>query len=741
MASLNTNLPQEGTSSSAGGESLPAASAAGSPAYSGGGKDCYSNTTTTLATEMDIEASGQDVVLRQEESGGTSTSTQSGRDQWLESLANNGRTLRVMLTRCDSFGMDSGATASNTEFDSDSSAASYMSGVSGESYRRAFLKRGRGPPSDPEETSGAAPVKGAALKLKRGRGRPFSVDADTEVAASLRTAREARATIPSGPAHLSLFETEEDQTSVALNKCVEASLKTIIDVATKSTNIKGTLVKALKEAAANIKAAVSQLRERTMSEEVARLETANARLHRDMEELRRELMEMKRRPAQPDEPDIQKLLDEVSRANVATFGSMLNARLAGLEERLLPDPRRRPPLAADRRTEGDGPPASLPKAKQGAKKKGPATKEPLPSTSGTGAQDRASIPAAAPGETPSTDGQPPKAPPKRKRKGKQPSLAAREAAQARDRPAPTPAEATWATVAARGAKKAAKKATKGPNKASPPERKAKLRAPKTAAVTLTLAPGAEESGVTYAAVLTQAKSRIKLAELGIRDIKFRKAATGARMLEVGGEAASEKADSLATKLREVLGPELVRVARPVKRAELRVTGLDDSATAAEVVEAVAREGGCAADNIRPGRLVFGPRGDGSLWLSVPVAAAKKVTDTGRVRVGWTSARVVLLPSRPTRCFRCLETGHMGVTCSCEVDRSKLCFRCGKPDHRARDCSADPNCPVCEAAKKPAGHSVGGNGCVAAGQKPALGGRGAPKSRTRRNGVERMDTSS
>ncbi|XP_013166458.1 PREDICTED: DNA-binding protein HEXBP-like [Papilio xuthus] len=216
------------------------------------------------------------------------------------------------------------------------------------------------------------------------------------------------------------------------------------------------------------------------------------------------------------------------------------------------------------------------------------------------------------------------------------------------------------------------------------------------------------------------------------------------MLEVGGEAAPEKADSLAARLREVLSPEVVRVARPVKCAEVRITGLDDSVTAAEVVESVAREGGCAADAVRSGRLTVGPRGDGSLWLSVPVAAAKKVTDAGRVRVGWTSARVVLLASRPTRCFRCLETGHMGAKCPGEVDRSKLCFRCGKPDHRARDCVADPNCPVCEAAAKPAGHLIGGDGCATAGQRPAPKGRSAPKRRPRRKakkaGAERMDTS-
>ncbi|XP_045541405.1 uncharacterized protein LOC123722883 [Papilio machaon] len=493
-----------------------------------------------------------------------------------------------------------------------------------------------------------------------------------------------------------------------------------------------TLVKTLKEAAANIKAAVSQLRERTISEEVARLEAANARLQRDMEELRRELKDIdKRRPAQPGEADIRQLLDEVSRANVETFGTILNARLAGLEDRLLPEPRRRPPLAADRRSEDNTAPASLPKAKQGAKKKVPA-KEPLPTTSGTGAQDQASTSAAAPGEAPPQN----KKKGKKKKKKKQPSLAAKEAAQARDKSAPTPAEAPWTTVVTRGAKKAAKKASKGPDKTRPPERpKTKLRAQRP-----------RRRGEEPHKPRGTRHRRINLAELGIAAVKFRRAATGARILEVGGEAAPEKADSLAAKLREVLGPEKVRIGRPVKCAEVRITGLDDSVTAAEVVESVAREGGCAAEAIRSGNLAFGPRGDGSLWLSVPVAAAKMVTDAGRVRVGWTSARVVLLAPRPTRCFRCLETGHMGAKCQCEVDRSKLCFRCGKPDHRARDFLADPNCPVCEAAGKPAGHTIGGDGCVTAGQKPSKRKeRGAPKRWPRRKakkaGVERMDTSS
>ncbi|XP_049887055.1 uncharacterized protein LOC126381643 [Pectinophora gossypiella] len=690
----------------------------------------------------------------------------SGRDRVPE--IERERRLSVVLSRCDS---PVTATRAGREdesmLDSDDSSCASMVTVGSEmsGSRRPFLKRNRSDPEAEDTDSLGSPLEGAGHRSKRGRGRPSStgkyvglaaaraaynqelaeslrLEAEAEVAGMARNLREARASLQPSP-HLATQEEEAEQTSAALANVVRTSLETITMVATKSSQLKGTYVRALKDAVRGIQEAVSQIRERTMSEEVMRLEAANSKLTREVADLRRDLQELRQRPSQPQssESSLRQILEETARANAEMFGNMLNARLAGIEDRLLPEPRRRPPLAADVRGAKADPAHSEP---AGA---------PAASTSGSGR------PTAGPGVKPKpakeapTNSQASSAPPSSGKKGKskKKSLAAQEAAESRRQPSSAPEELPWTAVVGRKAKaKAAKVAKESPKAQSTARAKVRIRTPKTAAVTLTLVPGAEERGVTYASILTDAKQRVRLADLGIGSLGFRKTATGARMLEVGGEASAEKADSLASKLREVLSPEAVRVARPVKRAEIRITGLDDSADAFEVAEAIAKEGGCSSDAIKCGRIVVGPRGDGSLWVSCPATAAKKVAGSGRVQVGWTTARARLLSPRPMRCFRCLEPGHMGVKCTCEFDRSQLCFRCGQPNHRARDCDAEPHCPVCEAAGKPASHSIGGTGCVSAANKPKnqapekksapkKGKRKAKKAKAKRAGVERMDT--
>lgn len=61
---------------------------------------------------------------------------------------------------------------------------------------------------------------------------------------------------------------------------------------------------------------------------------------------------------------------------------------------------------------------------------------------------------------------------------------------------------------------------------------------------------------------------------------------------------------LAEKLREVLDGDVVHVQRPIKCAEIRMTGLDDSVTAEEVVVAVAGEGGCTTATIKSGIISY-----------------------------------------------------------------------------------------------------------------------------------------
>ncbi|CAB0028684.1 unnamed protein product [Trichogramma brassicae] len=240
----------------------------------------------------------------------------------------------------------------------------------------------------------------------------------------------------------------------------------------------------------------------------------------------------------------------------------------------------------------------------------------------------------------------------------------------------------------------------------------KLRTPSSAAVMLQLLPEAQKRGVTYREILSDAKQKIEMSELGIGGISIRVAKTGARLLEIPGLGRGAKADALAKKLGDIMDPTTVKVSRPVKCAELRIFGLDDSATREELQAAVASCGGCAADAVRVGEIRQGRAGKGTAWVRCPVAAAKKVA-AGPLLVGWVSAKVAVLPSKPLRCFRCLETGHVREECTAEVDRSGLCYRCGSAGHQARECNSAPRCVVCAAANRPADHRAGSVACVAA----------------------------
>lgn len=88
-------------------------------------------------------------------------------------------------------------------------------------------------------------------------------------------------------------------------------------------------------------------------------------------------------------------------------------------------------------------------------------------------------------------------------------------------------------------------------------------------------------------------------------------------------------------MSQVLADKGVRVVRPVKKADIRLTGLDDSAIPEKVAAAVARAAGCLKWEVRVGEIRRFPSSDlGSAWAQCPVSAAKKVVDTGYVQLGW-----------------------------------------------------------------------------------------------------------
>nr|XP_034195327.1 uncharacterized protein LOC117611491 [Osmia lignaria] len=287
---------------------------------------------------------------------------------------------------------------------------------------------------------------------------------------------------------------------------------------------------------------------------------------------------------------------------------------------------------------------------------------------------------------------------------------------------------TWATVVGRKAKRsqkqegpppttggpAAKKGQQGtkapPKKApAPAAKKAKpARPPKTAAVTLTLAPDAK---VTYAEVMATAREKVDLKTIGITEIRPRRAVTGGLVLEIPGEGRTDKATALEGCLQGVFRGTEVRVSRPVKMGEVRVSGLDDSVSPADVTAALAAVGGCTPAEVKVGEIRISPARLGTVWARCPLTALGKIVASGRILVGWSSARVEALPARPLQCFRCLEKGHVRQRCTCEVDRSDRCYVCGESGHKASSCSATPRCPLCTDLGRPAGHRLGAKSCA------------------------------
>ncbi|CAH2085694.1 unnamed protein product [Euphydryas editha] len=345
---------------------------------------------------------------------------------------------------------------------------------------------------------------------------------------------------------------------------------------------------------------------------------------------------------------------------------MLNARFETLEERLLPEKRTRPPLASDRnKTEKEQRPTPYSQREREKKKRRGGNKKPT-TFNDSAAEKQTSTNNSSQLLSPSVENE-------------------------------------WTTVyRKRKNQKRHKKSSSG---------KVKLRPPRSTAVIITLQPEAEAQGMTYAKVLAETKYKIDLFSCGITNLRLKKAATGGRILQVPGATSGEKTDSLAQKLKTVLGDCMAKISRPTKCACLRILGLDDSVSTDEVIAAIAQQGSCSIDTFKTGEIRRSQWGTGSALVRCPVEVAKKLGDDGYLKVGWVSAVVKLLQPRPTRCYRCLNIGPVRAQCATDIDRSDECYRCGVRRHKAFECSALPKCSICTAAGKPSNHKMGSKTCA------------------------------
>lgn len=510
-------------------------------------------------------------------------------------------------------------------------------------------------------------------------------------------------------------------------------------------------------------------------DELRRLCADNARLARELEVVRAELKAFKAAFAEAradqaaagrtsaaramEADSLKELMEEMRRDLLISLGGMINARFEELESRLPPEPVLRPPLAADKRQE----PPPRPWAKPGLnpqKMKNKATGHPptppqggnkaagtrldglksgpKPQPQPTAGTSRQEVPTAgssrregaAPaatktsGTNPESQRHQTEAPPKTPNQNTTGDGALED---------PTEGNATqWTTVARRKGKKG--KAP--PTQPTPQNKKTQPRpviiaAPRTAAIVLTLKEGTETDYIT---VLAKARANIKLADIGLESVKVKTTMTGSRLIEVATEQPESTADLLAEKLRIVIGG-WVEISRPTKTADLKITGLDETVSQAEMAAAIAAKGGCAPDQVKVGTIRVSVWGQCSALIRCPAAAAKVVANVGKVAIGWNTATIVPLEPPPMRCYRCMALGHTRALCPSQAEHGAKCFRCGADGHQAATCEAPPKCAVCAEAGRPHAHIMGGAKCAPPSVRGKAPATGVPRTYNQKAGEE------
>ncbi|XP_029177073.1 uncharacterized protein LOC114945152 [Nylanderia fulva] len=246
-----------------------------------------------------------------------------------------------------------------------------------------------------------------------------------------------------------------------------------------------------------------------------------------------------------------------------------------------------------------------------------------------------------------------------------------------------------------------------PAKVNPPSGKKRRRPPRTAAVAIK---GVKE-GFSYATALRESREKILLPELGISKTSVRHTANGGVIIEVPGPDRATKAEELRKQVCNTLGEAAV-VTRPVIKGDVRLIGLDDSVVPAEIADIVSVEGGCKPDEVKVGAIRPMTNGLFTAWAQCPLGAAIKASQTGKIKVGWTIAKIELLKARPLQCFRCWGHGHLKANCTSPNDRSKNCYRCGEEGHSALACVNPPACVLCKEQGKDSRHRVGSTQCKA-----------------------------
>jgi len=154
------------------------------------------------------------------------------------------------------------------------------------------------------------------------------------------------------------------------------------------------------------------------------------------------------------------------------------------------------------------------------------------------------------------------------------------------------------------------------------------RPPKNAAMSIKLNPDSP----SYADIIKRARDCVDLKQLGIINPRMHRAANDGVLIEIPGPEETVKADSLATRLREVIG-ESAPVSRLIVKADIRISGFDESVIKDELITIVTDVEGCLASDMRVGAFRQMRNSLNMTWVHCPLSATLKLARKSKINVG------------------------------------------------------------------------------------------------------------